>query len=263
MMTVPYEWILENVGEEPMTIASKMISFRGEKVFRVGLKNNTVDPILFFLAIDLGKIGMKVRDVKYGMQDNGIGPAKITPMCEDNGGSLQLFTHQIGNKIVGNCTFSFRICIGGTYPGFSFQLSDRLAKDQLWAALKNQQDLPDVELLVKDKTFPAHKAIIAARSQVFADEFEKKQPGGNGLQQIRIDGVEPSSVEKFLHFIYTGQPKGTLNDKDLLKLAHHYQLTTLTSLCQVALKEIDAMHIANIMKLINSDDHETSCSRVA
>jgi hypothetical protein len=39
-MILPYEWIWENVEEEPMTIASKMISFRGERVFRVGLKNS-------------------------------------------------------------------------------------------------------------------------------------------------------------------------------------------------------------------------------
>jgi hypothetical protein len=38
-MIVPFEWILENVDEKPTTIASKMILFRGEQVFRVGLKN--------------------------------------------------------------------------------------------------------------------------------------------------------------------------------------------------------------------------------
>jgi speckle-type POZ protein len=52
MMILPYEWILENVEEESMTIASKMISFRGEKVFRVGLKNHAQSPILFLVAIN-------------------------------------------------------------------------------------------------------------------------------------------------------------------------------------------------------------------
>ncbi len=133
-----------------------------------------------------------------------------------DGGSLQLFKTRLDKKIVGNYTFAFRICIEGNVPGYSYRLSDRLAKDQLWAALKSQQNLADVELIVKDKTFFVHKAILAARSYLFADEFEKKQPGRNGLQQIRIDGVEPSTVENFLHFIYTGETMGTLADKDLL-----------------------------------------------
>jgi uncharacterized membrane protein YraQ (UPF0718 family) len=34
-MIVPYEWILENVGQEPMMIASKMILFRGAKEYSV------------------------------------------------------------------------------------------------------------------------------------------------------------------------------------------------------------------------------------
>ncbi len=267
MMIVPYEWILENVEEEPMTIASKMISFRGEKVFRVGLKNYAVDPVLFLVAIDLRKMGMKVKDVKFGLQGSGICPEKMTCIYEEvigDEGSLQLFTGiDLAKKFLGNFTFSFRICIEGTDPGYSYQLSDRLAKDQLWAALKNQQNLADVEFIVKNKTFPVHKAILAARSPVFADEFEKKQPGKGGPLQIRFDDVEPSTVENFLYFIYTGEPKGTFEDEDLLKLAEYYQLATLASLCKFALQKVNAFEITNIMKNLNSNTEEqTSSSKI-
>jgi hypothetical protein len=270
-MIVPYEWILGNVGQKSITIASKMISFRGEKVFRVGLKNYARWPhdlpILFLMAIDLRKIGMRVENVKCGMQGNGNGPAKMEKMIrkdKDDEGSLQLFTIKLYEKIVGNCTFSFRICIEGTDSGYSYQLSDRLAKDQLWAVLKYQKHLADVELIVKDKTFFVHKAILAARSPVFADKFEKKQPAGrNGLHQIRIDGVEPSSVEKLLYFIYTGEPKGTLEDGELLKLANYYQLTTLSSLCQHAVRKIDAaLQIVSIMKCFNNNAEKFSSSKI-
>jgi speckle-type POZ protein len=107
-MIVSYEWILDNVGEEPATIASKMILFRGERVFRVGLKNHDKLPVLFLMAIDLGKIGMKVEDVKYGIQSSGIGPAKMTQMIKEDigdGGNLQLFTIDLAEKVVGHCTF--------------------------------------------------------------------------------------------------------------------------------------------------------------
>jgi speckle-type POZ protein len=254
-MIVPYEWILENVGEELATIASKMILFRGEKVFRVGLQNRAKWPILFLMAIDLGKMGMRVEDVKYGIQDSGLGPATIMEMKNENidekDGNLLLFKTRLDKKIAGNCTFTFRICIVGTDPGFSYQLCDRLAKDQLWAAFKNQQNLVDVELIVKDKSFPAHKAILAARSRVFAAEFKKEQQVREGRHQIQIDGVEPATVEKFLHFIYTGEPMGTLADEGLRKLADRYYLTTLSGLCKVALNKMGAMQMAKFMASFN------------
>jgi hypothetical protein len=201
----------------------------------------------------------------------------MTQMVEENigdGGSLQLFTipdlfvskvdetDETSTLVETKLTIVFRICIEGTDPGYSYQLSDRLAKDQLWAALKNQQNLADVELIVKDKSFPAHKAILAARSPVFADEFEKKQPGRNGPHQIQIDGVEPSTCVNFLHFIYTGEPKGTLADEDLLKLADRYGLTTLTRLCRFALKKMDAMQMENLRKSLNSNAQGLSSSKI-
>jgi speckle-type POZ protein len=264
-MIVLYEWSFECVEEQPATIASKLILFRGKKVFRVGLKNHTLNPVLFFMVIDLGKIGMKVESIMYGFQGIGLGPEKMTEMINDNigsnGGNLQLFTMTFLKKFVRKRTFVFRICIEGADPGFSYQLSDRLAKDQLGAALKSQQNLADVEFVVKDKTFPAHKSILAARSPVFAAEFEKKQSVVGG-HQIRIEDVEPSTVENFLHFIYTGESIGTLADEELLQLADHYQLKTLTSLCKVALKKTDSMEMANLRKHLNSNPKELSSSKI-
>ncbi|EFX74038.1 hypothetical protein DAPPUDRAFT_226949 [Daphnia pulex] len=264
-MIVPFEWILENVDEKPTTIASIMILFRGEQVFRVGLKNLAQWPILFFMAINLSHIGMKVEDVRYGIRDSGIGPATMTEMKKEdigNEGSLQLFTITLEEKVLRNCTFVFRICIEGTDPGYSYQLCDRLAKDQIWAALTNEQNLADVELIVKDKTFFVHKAVLAAHSQVFADEFEKIPLVKDGSHRIKIDNVEPKTVEKFLHFIYTGESIRTLADEELLKLADRYGLTTLIILCQDALKKIDVVQMGNLMKRLNSNDEGISSSKI-
>jgi speckle-type POZ protein len=265
-LIVLYEWSFESVEEQPATIASKMILFRGEKIFRVGLKNHAKSPILFFMAIDLNKIGMEVEDVMYGMQGSGLSPAIMKQMGKDymqgNNRSLQLFTTTLDEKVVGNCTVVFRIFIVGADRGYSYQLSDRLAKDQLWAALKNQQCPPDVKFIVKEKIFPAHGAILAARSPVFADKFEKVQLVKDGPHRIRMDDMEPSTVENFLHFIYTGEPIGTFADEELLKLAHHYQLTTLTGLCRVALKEIDALQMAKVRKRLNNNPEELSSSKI-
>ncbi len=256
-MIVSYQWILKIDEKEPKTIASKMILFRGERVFRVGLKNHVKSPILLFLAADLNKIGMRVEDVMYGVEDADTCPAKMEEMKREDqigiDGSLQLFTIKLDEMVTGHRTFVFRICIKGNVPGYSYRLSDRLGKDQLWAAKENP-NFADVEFIVKGQKLLANKSILAARSPVFAGEFSKEQPVSKGRHQIRIDGVEPSIVEKFLHFIYTGEPMSStsLADQQLLKLADHYQLTTLTSLCQVALKEIATKQMVDFMSCLNT-----------
>jgi speckle-type POZ protein len=247
-MIVQYEWILGNVDGEPKTFASKMILFRGEKVFRVGLKNLADKPVLFFMAIDLNKMGMKVEQVMCSDV-----PTMMLEMEKQNigdEGSLQLFTIEFKSKFTGTYgTFLFRIQMEGSVPEFSYQLSERLAKNQLWdsATVNSQRSAVDVELNVRDRTFSAHKAILAARSPVFANEFAKTQPLTNGQpQKIQIDGVEPSTVEQFLYFIYTGESISSFANEELLKLAVKYQLTTLSSLCRTALKKIETTQLVNL-----------------
>jgi hypothetical protein len=128
--------------------------------------------------------------------------------------------------------------------------------------LTNEQNLADVELIVKDKTFFVHKAVLAAHSQVFADEFEKIPLVKDGSHRIKIDNVEPKTVEKFLHFIYTGESIRTLADEELLKLADRYGLTTLIILCQDALKKIYVVQMGNLMKRLNSNDEGISSSKI-
>ena len=266
-MIMHYEWILENVEEEPMTIQSKMILFRGERIFRVGLKNHVESPVLFFTAIDLNKMGMRVEEVSYGIKEIGTGPETMMQMTDQNigneddisdDGNLQLFTINLDTMVNGNCTFVFRICIEGSVPDYSYRLSDRLTKDQLWDAASKNNNGADVEIVVRGKTFPAHKAILAARSPIFAAEFTKEQQGNDQPVQIQIDGVDPSTVERFLYFIYTGESMGTLANEELLKLAEKYQLTTLTRLCQTALKKLGIMQLKKVMDIILTNETETS-----
>jgi hypothetical protein len=256
-MILPYEWILENVEEEPMTITSKMISFGGEKVFRVGLKNYAEYSILFFVVTYLNKIGMEVEDVMYGIQGSGTGPAIMKPMKMENIGfceNLHLFNTILDKKIVGSCTFMFRITITGNSESYGYRLCDRLAKSQLWAALENQQNLADVEVIVKDKTFFVHKAILAARSPMFSAEFEKIQPGKDGPHLIRIEiEAEPSTMLNFLHFIYTGELLGTLADEKLFKLARRYNSPTLYTIGETALMEMNETAMAKLMDSLNDE----------
>jgi hypothetical protein len=165
-MILQYDWILEDVEKLPMTYATKMIFFRGEKFFRLGLKNYAKMPVLFFIAVNLEKIGLKVVSVSYALKKSRqmAGPENMWMMKEEEigHGPIQLFNVNLAKQISSKTTFVFLICIEGTIPGYSNILSDRLAKDQLWDAVKSKNWI-DVEFVVKGKTFSAHKAILASR----------------------------------------------------------------------------------------------------
>jgi hypothetical protein len=68
-----------------MAYTTDMISFRGAKVFRLGLKNYAKTPILFFIAVDLEKIGFKVLSVSYALKKSGqmAAPEKIWVMKDE------------------------------------------------------------------------------------------------------------------------------------------------------------------------------------
>ena len=255
LLIVPYEWKVENVEKDFKTISSNLILFGGEKVFRVALKKTeNGQSTLFFLAINLNKIGLQVSEVFWGKKDveshckmNENQP----PVKKDNhskGGNFQFFTSEVDGVTGENFTFVFEIHLKGIVDGYSYHPCDRLAKEQFWSSINNTLHA-DVEFIVQDKRFTAHKAILAARSPVFRAEFIKQESKKDNPHQIQIYDVDASSFEQFLYFVYTGEflhfsftgePAPKLVNKDLLKLAELYHLKTLENLCRVALREVNA-----------------------
>ena len=62
----------------------------------------------------------------------------------------------------------------------------------------------DVNFNIDGRDFPAHKLILAARSEVFAAMF--KHPTKENLtNQIKIEDIEPNVFHEMLRFIYTGR----------------------------------------------------------
>ena len=183
-------------------------------------------------------------------------------------GNFQCFTSKVDIVNGENFTFVFQIHIEGIIDGYSYYSCDRLAKDQLWSAVNNKLHA-DVEFIVQDKRFSAHKAILSARSPVFRAEFNREESKTTNPHEIQIDDVNASSLEQFLHFVYTGEllqfsftgePAPMLTNKDLLKLAERYQLKTLENLCRAALLEVDVEQMVSMVaNLRSSDGQETSC----
>lgn len=87
----------------------------------------------------------------------------------------------------------------------------------------------DFEFLVNGKIFPAHRAIIAARSPVLADLLSHSE-----VDFLRIDDIDSHVFEHFLHFIYTGRLTISASHAQLQMAAERYQIETLQKICQEA-----------------------------
>ena len=70
--------------------------------------------------------------------------------------------------------------------------------------LFDTMQMSDVIFNFGDRQFPAHKLILAARSEVFAAMFQDPAKE-NSTNQITIEDVEPEVFHELLRFVYTGR----------------------------------------------------------
>ena len=110
--------------------------------------------------------------------------------------------------------------------------SDELAT-QL-EALHDTMQMSDVNLNIRGRVFPAHKLILATRSEVFAAMFQH-QTKEQSSNQITIEDVEPEVFQELLRFIYTGRvslDKMETMAAGLLFAADKYLLDRLKKECE-------------------------------
>jgi len=109
--------------------------------------------------------------------------------------------------------------------------------EQLWAAAVNRK-MTDIEFLVGEESFGAHRSLLSARSPVFAAMFAsgmKEDKTG----QVHIEDVDPTTFQQFLKFLYTGTLEHSFMDSDLFEVADRYQIETLMELCRPATETIE------------------------
>lgn len=109
--------------------------------------------------------------------------------------------------------------------------------DNFKSLLLNKESC-DTTLLVKDKEYKAHRAVLMARSSVFAAMFQhetsEKQTG-----IVNIPDCDPETFEEFLEFLYTGKlekplPHSTMH---LYETSEKYNVQELKALCSEFLIE--------------------------
>ena len=70
--------------------------------------------------------------------------------------------------------------------------------------LFNEMKFSDVSFNIGGRQFPAHKSILAAKSEVFEAMFQHPTKE-NFTNQIEIEDIEPDVFHELLRFIYTGR----------------------------------------------------------
>ena len=125
-----------------------------------------------------------------------------------------------------------------------------------FGCILGDKEFSDVTVIAGDQEIPAHKALLAAKSPVFAAMFRSKM---KEEQTNRITIPEKASVfEELLRFIYAGEVKKLeINAEGLLPAADKYGIDQLKSLCELEL--VDQLNASNaLQRLVLADLHGAS-----
>jgi len=152
---------------------------------------------------------------------------------------FKIYEHVLGLATPCSCPFvlTFHVEFFNTVLHFINVPMDVTCSEQLWAAAVNRK-LTDVEFLVGEEAFDAHRSLLSARSPVFAAMF------GSGMKEaktghVRIEDANPDTFQRFLKFLYTGMLEPSAMDKELFAVADKYQVSTLMELCRPAAHTAD------------------------
>lgn len=143
--------------------------------------------------------------------------------------------------------------ISGQNNSIQFKVPEcRLSEDL--SHLLESQNFSDVVLCATEKEFKVHKAILAARSPVFAAMFEHEM---EERKQNRVDitDMDMEVLGEMLTFIYTGKaPNLEKLNAELLAAADKYDLERLKVMCEESMcSNLNVDNAADV--LILSDMH--------
>ena len=101
----------------------------------------------------------------------------------------------------------------------------------------NDETFSDIKIHVRDKTYFAHKVLLAGKSEVFQGMFSYNMVE-NIRGSVEIPNIEPPVFERLLRFIYTTEfdPNDDLIE-DVLIAANYYKINDLKQNCEDTLSK--------------------------
>ena len=123
----------------------------------------------------------------------------------------------------------------------------------------------DASIKCRDQVFKVHKAILASQSPVFRKMFEvDMKEKRSGVIEISDPDVSPEVVSDLVTYLYTANAPGIRTQaKELLKVAHLYEISRLLRMCEDELqKSITAGNVCNLLLLAElhaAQDLKTKC----
>eukprot|EP00928_Gymnodinium_smaydae_P080577 TRINITY_DN64245_c0_g1_i1.p1 TRINITY_DN64245_c0_g1~~TRINITY_DN64245_c0_g1_i1.p1 ORF type:complete len:262 (+),score=71.69 TRINITY_DN64245_c0_g1_i1:68-787(+) len=114
---------------------------------------------------------------------------------------------------------------------------DPMALPESLRELYRKGEFADVTLICAGQTFPAHRAVLAARSEVFRRNFAATVPiAQSGPEEVRLADVRnPEAVKYMLDHVYQMEippkdpsPHALEITRDVLRLGRDFELPTLT-----------------------------------
>ncbi len=218
---------------------SEAFEFEGEKAFRAQVtttrkKETDSDRISYdfqviFVSFAHDKIGCKIDEVSYSVDGYSFEPRRMKKECTKDGELLLQFTRTDSVRgLPGSITF--HVLLASTIPHFNYQLVDSTWKKEIWASTANKK-FTNVEFLLGEESFFAHKSALFARSEFFAKMFARTLDEAQ-MVIVPMEDADPATFRHFLMFVYTGSLAPSSNKEKLGALADKYEVKTLADLCK-------------------------------
>ena len=245
-ITETYYGTKRYVRSEKQIVTSEEFENRGEKLFQAelllwGYQSYQDTITLKFLSYNHHHINWIIENFTccINQERKDSSKERCINMSEkstgDNRELRQMFScvnYCLSSSISYPFLATFYVKMRSTAPDFTNKLVDSIFGEQLWAAVVNKK-MTDVQFLVGEESFGAHRSLLSARSPVFSAMFSSGMKEAE-TGQVCIEDVDPDTFKQFLKFLYTGMFEPSSMDSDLFEVADRYQVETLMELCRPA-----------------------------
>jgi len=203
-------------------------------------------------SFQLERIGCELMEVSYSIPQISISQMALKKV---NGTKGLLHRYVFEDKHSGELPNEFSITFHlkiETVRNFGPHLTDVLWTNQLWEATENGL-FTDVDFVVGEETFHAHRFIVSARSPVIAAMLNPQWTEGKTGRVTISNDVDPKTFQHFLKFLYTGQVEFlALLNKQLLSLADQYDVPLLKDLCLPAQSSNELFAVKDLVEIVFS-----------